>query len=78
MRVRWVCRTLVVLRWWKSWCVASNLPTHLHFISMETYAAHVIAAHAMILLVLLYAKRHPSKPFAPWLFGSDQCEHFIS
>ena len=45
---------------------------------METFAAHVIEAHAMILLVLLYARRHPNKPFAPWLCGSDQCEHFFS
>ena len=75
-----VPHSLVFLRWWKAWLVAVEKPTHIHFISMETFAAHVIADHAMILLVLIFAARFPDKPFAPWLFGSDQCtgKHFLS
>ena len=78
MRIQWVCRNLAFLRWWRQWLLTMNLPLHLHFISGETFAALIMADHAMILLVLLFAERFPDKPFAPWLFGSDQCEHFFS
>ena len=78
MRGRWVCRNLVFLRWWKGWLSAVELQANVHFISMETFAAHVIEDHAMLLLILMYAQRFPDKPFAPWLFGSDQNEHFFS
>ena len=73
-----VCRNMVFLRWWKSWLGTAGMPTHINFISIETFSAHIITDHAMILLVLIYAHRFPGKPFAPWLFGSDQCEHFFS
>eukprot|EP00964_Phaeocystis_antarctica_P120370 scaffold84121_cov105-Phaeocystis_antarctica.AAC.4 len=45
---------------------------------METHASHVIQDQALILLVLLWGRCFPTKPFPPWLIGSDQCEHFFS
>ena len=28
--------------------------------------------------MLLWGRDFPDRPFAPWLVGSDQCEHFFS
>ena len=71
MRARWVCRNLIFLRWWKAWLTSVNLPTHLHFISRETLAAHVIADHAMLLLILTHVCpaifRQTIRSVAVWL-----------
>ena len=47
-----------------------------HFISMETHAAYVIMCQMLVMLVLLWGRSFAALPFAPWLVGSDQNEHF--
>ncbi|KOO30832.1 hypothetical protein Ctob_013295 [Chrysochromulina tobinii] len=78
MRVRWAFNNLIFLRWWLDWIEVSGKPSGVHFISMETHAANVISAQMMVMLVLLWGRSFPDRPFAPWLVGSDQNEHFNS
>ena len=78
MRVRWAFNNLVFLRWWLDWSEVTGKPTGVHFISMETHAANVISDQMMVMLVLLWGRSFADRPFAPWLIGSDQNEHFNS
>ena len=76
-RVRWALRCLIVLRWWLDWIEVSGSPST-SFISMETHAAHVIQCQMLVMIVLIWGRDFSDKQFAPWLIGSDQCEHFFS
>ena len=78
MRVRWALDSLVFLRWWLDWIEVTGKPSSTYFISMETHAALVIMNQMLIALVLLWGRYFRSDPFAPWLVGSDQNEHFFS
>ena len=78
MRVAWAFNNLVFLRWWLDWIEVTDSPAQTNFISMETHAAHVIEDQMLVMVVLLWGKRFPTKPFPTWLIGSDQCEHFFS
>ena len=76
MRVRWACNSLVFMRWWLDWIEVSGKGSATHFISMETHAANVLMDQMLISLVLLWGEKFRDLPFAPWLVGSDQNEHF--
>ena len=49
------------------------------FISTQTFLAFIVMDSMLLLLVLLYGGNAHlrTKPFAPWLVGSNQCEHTI-
>jgi hypothetical protein len=76
MRVGWALNCLVFLRWWLDWIEVTGKCTAVHFISMETHAAYVIMCQELLMLVLLWGRDFATLPFAPWLVGSDQSEHF--
>eukprot|EP00966_Prymnesium_polylepis_P013260 306075-Prymnesium_polylepis.1 len=76
MRVDWAFNNLVFIRWWLDWIEVSGKPADTHFISMETHAANDISDQMLVHLVLLWGSYFPDRPFAPWLVGSDQNEHF--
>eukprot|EP00966_Prymnesium_polylepis_P322851 7379088-Prymnesium_polylepis.1 len=76
MRVRWAFNNLVFLRWWLDWIEVTGKAADVHFISMETHAANVISDQMLVMLVLLWSRYFPLRPFAPWRVGSDQNEHF--
>ena len=63
-RIERACNNLIFLRWWHAWLEAEGKARSEAFISMETFRAFVLLDEAMILLVLVWAKRHPDKPFA--------------
>ena len=78
MRCRWAMLNLVFLRYWYSWCKVTGAPKH-QFISVETFVAFLVKDMGLLLLALMYARpEFRMKPFAPWLWGSNQIEHMLS
>ena len=76
MRVGWAFNCLVFLRWWLDWIEVTGRVATASFISMETNATYVIMCQMLVMLVLLWGSTFATLPFAPWLVGSDQSEHF--
>eukprot|EP00966_Prymnesium_polylepis_P235126 5438484-Prymnesium_polylepis.1 len=76
MRVGWAFNCLVFLRWWLDWIEVTSKSAAVHFISMETHAGYDVMCQELVMLVLLWGRDFATLPFAPWLVGSDQNEHF--
>ena len=79
MRCRLAFLNLIFLRYWDAWVTVTGAPRY-HFISMQTYVTFVMLDHAVLLLALMYGSiaKLRRRPFALWLFGSNQIEHMLS
>ena len=69
---------VVFLRLWRKWLKIEKYDVNSNFISDQTYRDMIISGHSLILAFKVFAKYYPEAPFAPWLFGSDQCEKLFA
>lgn len=77
-RVEAASMPVVFLRLWRKWLITENYDVNINFIGDQTYRDTIISGHALILVVKVFAMYYPGEPFAPWLFGSDQCEKLFA
>jgi hypothetical protein len=78
-RLSMAFQTLHFFRYWRAWLKASpSYSLAANFVSLQFHSDIVIAVHSLVLSVLIWQRCFPTLTFCPWLFGSDQVEHFFS
>ena len=73
-RIEGAWMLVVFLRLWRKWLKIEKYDVNSNVIIDQTYRDMIISGHSLILAVKVFSKYYPEASFAPWLFGSDQCE----